>query len=104
MKTENLSWYDALYHVRAGMGITREAWGDPSRKVYLDIDGDGIPDVIQIEYEKVHMHRNNYAMKLDAKSIAFLQCIYLAGPDHEPIKAYHPVQEDYIATDWKVIF
>lgn len=103
MKTENLTWYEALYHVRAGRQVTREGWNEPSKRVYFDVDGDGIPDVLLIEYEKVMMHRNNYGMKLDKNSIIFLENLYLASPDRAPQKAYHPNQEDFIATDWKVI-
>lgn len=103
MKTENLSWHEALYHVREGKSVTRLEWGDLARRVYFDIDGDGIPDALLIDYDRVRMHRNNYGMKLDANSIIFLENLYLAGPDHDPKRAYHPIQADFVATDWFVI-
>ncbi len=103
MKTENLSWFEGLYHVRAAQFITRDGWDNPEKRVYLDIDGDGIPDKIDVDSDHAMAKNNNYGMRLDANSLAFLQCVCLAEPGHEPRRAYHPVQEDFIATDWRVI-
>ncbi|SEI39377.1 Protein of unknown function [Dyadobacter sp. SG02] len=103
MKTENLNWFDGLYHVRAGQFITRDGWNNPEKKVYLDIDGDGIPDTVPVDSDRAVAMSNNYGMKLDANSLNFLQCIYLVEPGQDPQKAYHPIQADFIATDWRVI-
>lgn len=103
MKTENLTWFEALYHVRAGKSVTRTEWENIEKRVYFDVDGDGTPDVIDVDSDQARGQHRNYGMKLDANSLFFLQCIYLAAPGQEPQKAYHPCQADYVATDWFVI-